>query len=292
MYVTRQHGNRDGLAGLVPGDHVCVAVGSPEQFEAQIAVCLAEGAARGEKLFRFTPDPATTSDCGQQVTIVNPAEAFLAGGPLVPATMFDMFAAQTSQAHAEGYRGIRLVADMDWLLGHPPTPPQIAAFEQLLDRVVSDLSATVVCAYRPGSFTAATVAEVAAVHPLYAGPPQTQPLFRLFNTGGSMWELTGEIDMSNLEDFQRAVRTAAAAGPVSRLHCGGLEFISAAGLAIMARLAGEPAPHPMLITQAPGIVKHCWDLLGLSERLDVTFSDVRPSGVLAEAESSDEEGGR
>ncbi len=246
---------------------MCYVIGSEDEFEAAAQRCLAEGLAAGQKLFRFLPAAATDRHAagnGLPITFADPARDFLNDGPLVPEVMLSMFAEQTSIARREGYTGIRLVADMDWMLAHPPTPEQVAAFELVLDKAVAELGVTVVCAYRPGSFGLG-VTEAAAVHPQHAGSGHPPPLFRMWYVDDDAWQISGQVDLAAIVAFERALQTAAAAGPVRTVGCAGLAFISAAGIAALSRLADTPAPHPMLIQDASGIVRRCWQVLGLHE---------------------------
>jgi hypothetical protein len=268
VQIARQCGDVAGLEGLEPGAHVCAVIDSDELFETNTIQCLAEGARLGQKPFRFSPRPGATATGGMDVTVVDPTHAFLHGGPLVPSIMLSMFDRQTEQARREGYTGIRLVADMDWMLAHPPAPQDIAAFELLLDKTVTELGATVVCAYRRAHF-AAGLAEVAAVHPLHSGVVGPGCSFRFFHTGAGAWQLTGEIDIFSEDAFWRACVTAADTAPVTRLNCRGLTFASAAGLGLISRLARTPHPHPMVIQDASDIVQRCWKLLVLEAQ--VTF---------------------
>jgi hypothetical protein len=80
--------------------------------------------------------------------------------------MFAMFRHQSTIARTEGYDGLCLVAEMDWLLPAHPTRDAIIGFELMLDRVVGELDATVVCAYRREAFSPETLMVTVAVHPV------------------------------------------------------------------------------------------------------------------------------
>jgi hypothetical protein len=97
---------------------------------------------------------------------------------------------------------VRVIADMDWLLPAKPTTEAIVDFEVLLDRVVAELDATVVCAYRSSSFSRETIRDVLAVHPTWFGHDE-EPRFGFVSAGPDGWRLSGEVDL--------AVRSASAA---------------------------------------------------------------------------------
>jgi len=245
---------------------------SPAQFERWTAACLAEGAGRSEKLFRFGPHAGlsavrSATPAGLSVTLADPRVAFLAGGPVDPAAMYAMFRGQAATARNEGYTGLRLVADMDWLLAVPPSREQLAAFELLLDEVVTELGATVVCAYRTGHFDAATLAEMTAVHPITVGAVNREPGFRLWNVARGTWQVRGEIDDSNAEPFARALTTAAAGTPVLRLKAAGLTFVAVAGIQAFVHLALNYPDLRLVIEDANEPLRRCWDLFDLDRQL-------------------------
>jgi hypothetical protein len=265
---------------------------SEGQFEADTVACLREGAAAGQKLFRFMPAAviAGRGPVYEEMAVIyaDPAQQFLGGGPLRAEAMLEMFAEQTAIARRDGFTGIRLVADMDWLLGHPPTPQQVAAFELVLDKAVAELGATVVCAYRPDSFGPA-VTEAAAVHPQHAGSTPIGTQFRIWYGGDGRWQLSGEVDLVGIESFERALRVAAKTGPVHAVGCAGVRFMSAAGVAALSRLAMTPQPHPMVIEDAAGVIRGCWQALGLEYRQHyVRFGHTAAGGTTEDAVYSEQ----
>ena len=261
-----------GLDRLGPGSHVCCVVDSSARFEEWTAACLAEGAGRGEKLFRFGPRASLSAareakPDGLSVTVADPRVAFLAGGPVDPAAMYAMFRSQAAAARREGFEGLRLVADMDWLLAVPPSREELTAFELLLDEVVTELGATVVCAYRTEHFDAATIAELAAVHPITVGTVTTDAGFRLWNVAGGVWQVRGEIDHFNAEPFERALATAAAGASTLRLKAAGLTFTAVAGIHAIVRVASAHPDLWLVIEDASEPFWRCWTLFDLDQHL-------------------------
>jgi MEDS: MEthanogen/methylotroph, DcmR Sensory domain len=253
---------------LAPGSHVCVVVESPTRFEQWKAVCLAEGARRQEKPLLFGPQPdLVTKVNNAPVTAVDPRVAFLAGGPVDPDVVYAMLRKETAAARSAGYQGLRLVADMDWLLALPPSRAEIAAFELLLDEVVAELGITVACAYRTARFEAITIAEVAAVHPLTVGTPPIDLGFRLWNVAGGTWEVSGEVDHLNAEPFRRALTTAASRSSSLRLRVASLRFIAVAGIQAIVWVARTRPDLRLMIEDASALLRRCWMLLDLDEKV-------------------------
>lgn len=261
---------------------MCYLIESQDDFEAATRRCLFEGAELGQKLFRFAPASAIGHERSpavpERVIRLDPHSDFLGGGALNPHSMFSRFAEQAAVAQHEGFSGIRVVADMDWLLAHPPSPSELADFELVLDKVVTDLGATVVCAYRPGSFGSAT-SQALAVHPLYAGT-SAQPAFRIWYGGDGGWHLSGVVDMTTEAAFARALHVAGTTAAVRWIGCTNLTFISAEGIALLSRAT---AGHDRIrIVDAPAVLRRCWQALGLDElQPHVTFADSAGTGVHA-----------
>jgi hypothetical protein len=251
---------------------VCCLLEAGTQFDAVTAECLAEGVVAGQKPFRFSSAPARSET---DVTVVDPWGGFLERGPLVASAVYAMVRHESAKARREGYLGLRLIADMDWLLASPPSSKELVAFELMLDEVVAELQATVVCAYRLANHAPEDIAELVAVHPLTTGRAPADLFFRMWNIDRGTWELSGEIDILNSEQFHRTLATAFAHGPVRRLHMGQLSFISADGIAALAEAAAAQPAHGIVLRGATRLFQQCWIYLGMAERLPhVTFEQV------------------
>lgn len=163
------------LGELPAGSHVCWVVDDQAAYDRSAADLLSGGAALNQKLGAFGPegsDSLAAVGAGAAIT-ADPHVAFLDRGPLSPDTMFARFREQSALAREEGFDGLRVMADMDWLLPGRPTTASIIGFELLLDRVVDELGATVVCAYRCSSFDTEAITGALAVHPTALGRPSS-----------------------------------------------------------------------------------------------------------------------
>jgi anti-anti-sigma regulatory factor len=268
----RQVDDLASLDGLRPGAHACCVVDQSVPFQQWSVACLAEGGRRGDKLFRFGRDYPTAvtrvdPGVGRPVTQLDPRVAFLGGGRLDPAVMYRMFREQSAAARRAGCRGLRLVADMDWVLAAAPSRHELTAFELLLDQVVNELDATVVCAYRTAHFDSDTLAELTAVHPITVGPVPTDAGFRLWNVTGHVWALAGEIDYSNAESVARALTVVAEGTSTLRLNVAGLRFIAVAGIHALVQLALTRADLRLVIEDPSVALRHCWNVLDLHRQL-------------------------
>lgn len=249
---------------------MCCVVSSSEQFEDWAARCFQEGARAGQKLFRFVShspaQPPVAGGADSLVTFLDPEEVFPVAERGIAEMVNTMFRRETAKAREEGFQGVRLLADMEWFLARSPLPAQLTAYELRLDELVAELDATVVCVYR-GDNDAPRLAEMVAIHPLTSGQPPTDLGFRLWNIDRGTWEIAGEVDESNVDAFGRALSAAAALGPVRRLRCAGLRFISAAGIRVLVEVALAHPGQAMMIQNASPILRQCWSILELERRL-------------------------
>jgi len=265
----RHVGELTELCGLGPGAHVCCVVGSSDQFEVWAQRCLREGALAGQKLFRvISRSHAQPADHGGDVTIIDPDGLPLNGSQAVAVeSMFAVYRREAAKAREEGFSGMRVVADMRWTMAYPSLRSQLAAFELRLDEVVAELGATVICVYGDSDHARRDLAETVAVHPLTCGVRVADPGFRIWNLDRGTWEIVGEVDESNVDFLGRALSAALANGPVRRLRCGGLRFISAAGIRALSGVSQAQPGQAMVIQEAGPMLRRCWAIFELDAAL-------------------------
>jgi anti-anti-sigma factor len=258
------------LADLAPGNHVCWIVDEPSTYGAGASAVLADAQRWNEKPVVFGPAGTDRDRLGHlAVLAADPWEALLGDGPPDPATMVAMFEEQTALARSEGYHGVRLVADMDWLLPACPSTADVVGFELLLDRHAKRLGATIVCAYRTCSFDVGALTGALCVHPIAVGADD-EPAFRLVAGDAETWQLAGEIDLASSSRFRSAITTAIDNGPLV-VEASGLQFIGLAGLRELAR-AGRTAGRKVTLVGAPPVAKRCWDVAGLADAVpEISF---------------------
>jgi hypothetical protein len=255
MIVTSED---DALAELPAGAHVCWAVDDPATFIATAAGLLVEAAAKGDKPIVFGPRDGVVLEALGEVaaTAVDPRVAFLEEGPFDPDAMLAMFRRESAAAWEQGYRGLYLVADMDWLLPSRPSTAAIIGFEVLLDQLVAELGATVVCAYRTASFDTDAITGALCVH--RDRLDGQAPPFQLVAAGPARWSLRGEVDLSVGEPFAAALHAAAASGGCV-IDTSSLQFIDVAG---MRTIASSVAVR---LEGAPRVLKRAWSAAGFAD---------------------------
>ena len=161
------------------------------------------------------------------------------------------------------------MADMDWLLSAEPSVGAVIGFEALLDRLVSELEATVLCAYRRTSFEDTTIVGALCVHPLRIGEREAPP-FCLAAANGDSWRLSGEIDVATISQFAAAL--TATTQSRCMLDVAGLDFIDLAGMRTIAEVARSRDVSVHLRCARPALQRY-WRLAGF-DRLAPTVKFI------------------
>lgn len=240
---------------VAPGSHVSWVVDDESVFARAGGDFLDAAAAADEKAIYFGPkDIRSYAELRARAAVAaDPLVDFLAGGPLEGEAMFRMFREQLAAARAEGFRNLRLLADMDWLLPLAPTAEDIIDFELLLDRETRALGGTIVCAYRARSFDVARLVGAACVHPVNVGASD-QPEFQLVADGAG-WQLSGEVDVVSAGRFHAAITAALREGDAV-VDASRLQFMDVAGMRSFADAAAS-ARH-VRVVGARTVVRRCW----------------------------------
>lgn len=251
-----------GLGALAPGDHVCWAVESDDDYDRIVELCMADGNRAGDKVFYFGPQASLAASplSAMAAVAVDPRAACLDGGPLVADHVLRSFRQEAAAAAGAGFRAMRVVVDMDWVAGLATTD-ELTAFELNLDAAVHELGAVVICAYRSSTFSAQEVARVNSAHPQEFGGLSDDLGFRVWSGGSQCWDVSGEVDCFNADAFGFAIASAAASGPV-RLRLHGLEFIDVAGMRAIATAAESGSQVRIQLDSPSDTFARCWELLG------------------------------
>jgi anti-anti-sigma regulatory factor len=268
-------------------DHLCWVHDDDHAFDAAVRAFLAGGLARGERLLCVGEralaalGDATTDDLGDVAGLVadgvletmTVAEAYAAAGPLVVDRQRAFYATATDRALADGYRGLRVVAELTALAADSAQRDELIRWEHAADELMASGSGmSAMCAYR-SDLPPAVLGDVLAVHPLGHGPEHLSP-YRLFFEADRV-VLTGSVDTFTA----RRLAAALAGTPTGRtavLDLAGLEFVDVAGCRALAEWAA--ALHvrgvALEIRGASALLQRMWRILGFSDTAPVPFSDA------------------
>jgi anti-anti-sigma factor len=247
---------------LGEGSHACWIVNEDQTYLEVAKALLAKAKTSNRKALLFGPEGSMPLLALGPLAnaAVDPHNEYLHGGALDPPAMFAMFEREAELARQQGYTGLTVVADMDWMVPALPHGKGIVEFELMLDRRVKDIGATVVCAYRKTSFDTAALSGALCVHPVSVDP-NSPPQFTVVAGSASTWCLSGEVDIAVADDFHTALRTAAT-DQAWAIDISDLEFIDVAGMRAIAKVASENGLR--LIGMRPSL-ERVWKLAGFEK---------------------------
>ncbi|WP_104525866.1 MEDS domain-containing protein [Blastococcus atacamensis] len=266
-------------------DHVCwIYRDDAELHEAGIAF-LAGGLARGERLVVVGEraieglrgevpalgdvDALVLAGTLRTLTLT---EAYVAAGGFSAEGQREFYDAATRQALADGYTGLRVLADVSDLAGDPVHHDELVGWEHVADHFMANgPGMSAMCTYR-ADLPVAALADVAAVHPQVHGPAGTAP-FRLFFDGRRL-VLAGEVDTVGAERLTRALSASPTHAGAHALDMAELQFADVAAcrvIAAWARAVVEDGGQVQL-WNAPALLRRTWRLLGLDEWAGVSFA--------------------
>lgn len=273
----------DRPAPAGPADHLCWVYDDPASFAAVAGQFLADGLARGERLL-FVGDaegidalrspgaalPGVDALVDRGVLELVPVEGAYRPGQFDPDRQLAYYDEVTRRAVADGYTGLRVVADVTALAAETADQADLVRWEHLADEFfVHGPGMSAMCAYDRGRVDPAVLAQAAAVHP-QVHAPQDVPSFRLWFDDAGL-ALAGTLDAFDSEAALRALLASHVDGPVVRLDLSRVEFIDAAGCRVLARWA-QALEHRSVRLELVGttrLFRRTWQVLGLDLVTDV-----------------------
>lgn len=266
-------------------DHLCWVHDDDEAFDVAVRAFLAGGLARGERLLCVGERAIATlagasTELGDVEELVaagrletmTVAEAYAAAGPLVTDRQRAFYDAGTRRALADGYRGLRVVAELSEIAADPGQRDELLRWEHAADELMASESAmSAMCAYR-GDLPAGLLADVVSAHPL-AHAPASLASFRLFFDQGRV-VLTGSVDTFSA-DRLATLLVGTPTGARAVLDLAGLEFADVAGCRALGGWAVALAARgvPLEIQGASPLFRRTWRILELDAVTPVAFVD-------------------
>jgi anti-anti-sigma regulatory factor len=281
----RAQGPLSDIPDAGASDHVCWIYDDDAEFDRAVEEFLAGGLERGERLLcigervieslqgvslhaRDVPSLIAAGVLETQTL----AQAYEAAGPFLPENQLAYYAAATRRALADGYRGLRVVAEVSVLAAAQPTRSELVRWEHVADEFIAQATGfTAMCAY-DGELTEEALADVASVHPLVHAPAGLLP-FRVFFEDDHL-TVAGSVDTFTADRLARVLACSPVGGEVVVLDLRLVEFVDVAGARVIARWAQQlgPSPVPLEVRGASWLMRRMWQVLALDEIAPVTFA--------------------
>lgn len=273
----------DRIAGLQTGDHVCWTYASDAEHRQVLTTFIAEGVARGEKVFYLADDDTAAErlldalrDEGQpvdrllasgQLVFKAAEEAYTPGGVFDPDGLLDLLRTWVEEAALKGWTGVRGAGEVAWLLGRPDVEGRSGGYELRVDVLASRLPYTGLCCYDLRDCDTAETLISQAVHPLQLAPPDPdeRPLFGVHGTADGGLELLGELDCWSAEEVRVLLATAGGDLWEPVLDVSQLRFADVAAMRMIAAATRELArTHGHVeLAGTSAIFRKVWGLLRL-----------------------------
>jgi anti-anti-sigma regulatory factor len=274
----RAHGLVRKLPRAAASDHVCwVYEDDDDAFDEALRDFVAGGLERGERLLcvgdavidrlRDTGlDELIDSGTLETLTL---AEAYAATQEFVPEQQLAYYHAAVQRAVDDGYRGLRVIADVTAIARDPDRRAELVRWEHLADEFSArGAGFSAMCAYSAG-LPAEALTEAASVHPA-AHAPEALTDFRLFFDDGRL-VLAGTVDFFSAPRLA-ALLAASPAGPDGVvLDVSLLEFLDVAACRTLGRWVRDAPRGPVTIRGASPLFRRMWRLLELDQIAPVAF---------------------
>jgi ABC-type transporter Mla MlaB component len=283
----RASGLLDRPAGVERGDHVCWAYDDDAAFEDAAVRFLAEGLVRGDRLLwvgdgadgrlRRSTGPLADVDgltARGALRVLSVAEGYAAAGPFTPERQLAFYDDATRRAIDEGYRGLRVVAEITSLAADEAQRAQLLRWEHLADDFVAHGPGfTALCAYRHDLLPDDAVADVASLHPLSHGDGPAAA-FRVWFDEGAL-HVAGDVDAFTAGRLARLLASTHVGARLVTLDLAGLTFVDLAGVRAIVHwaraLAGDD--RRLELRGASRLFRRMWELLTPDGLAAVTFAE-------------------
>jgi ABC-type transporter Mla MlaB component len=281
----RAQGLVTAVPGAEAGDHLCWVYDDDAAFDAAARQFLAQGLARGERLLcvgervmdgvqgGVTPVAGVERLLAEgRLELLTVAQAYAATGRFAPERQLAFYDAATQRAVDDGYRGLRVIAEVTPLAEDPASRAGLVGWEHRADEFMASGSGmSAMCAYR-SDLPSSALADVATAHPLVHAPLDVPP-FRMFFDEGCL-ALAGSVDTFDADRLATLLATSRVRGPVAVLDLTFLDFVDGAGCRALARWVRDLAARSIAVElrSAPRVVQRMWSILDFDRLAPVTFT--------------------
>lgn len=271
----RRHGGVSTAGSLGSNGHACWAFDRSQEFTDAALEFLEDGRRMGQRLAFIGNGPVEEhrerlDDFGDVGGLIDSgalqlfslADIYAVEEPVDTDARLATYAAATDRARADGYRGLRVAAEVTGLVADRSEWEAHVRWESIADRYMAERPFAALCGYDRRAVPEKLLGDLAAVHPASNGAASIVP-FRLFTDSGAL-VLAGEIDMFSAEALDRLLGLVVSGDEPVTLNLGELEFIDHHALRALVDHADRVAPEGGLsIERKPYLVERLCDLLGL-----------------------------
>jgi hypothetical protein len=279
----RAHGTLTDIPEAGTNDHVCWVYDDAAAFDRTVEEFLVGGLERGERLLcvgervieslsGLTVDVPTLIAAGA-VETQTMAQAYAATGPFRCENQLSYYESATQRALAEGYRGLRVIAEVSALAADPATRSELVRWEHVADDFIAQGSGfTAVCAYS-GDLADEALTDITAVHPLVHASDGLSPFQIFFDDDHIV--LVGSVDTFSADRLARVLAASPVGPDGAVLDLALLEFADIAACRAVALWARgmQGRSLPVEVRGASPLFRRIWQVLGLGELAAIGFAE-------------------
>jgi anti-anti-sigma regulatory factor len=258
--------------GFGPNDHVCLVYRDDAELFDMTRRFLSDGLAQGLQvrclggphLDELKDDLGTLDARPGAVGVGDLDMGYSPGATGGPADQVHAYASATEAALADGFAGLRVVAEATPLVLAPEERSAFARYEHLVDRYMTSHPFSAMCAYDGTRLAPEAVAEIACMHPSTSRDATPFRLHAHLSAGAA---LAGEVDLFSRELLADALDRAdlpVIAGEIV-IDATALDFIDHRGMQVLADLARRSGATVVLRTarRAPRKLLEIMDIDGV-----------------------------
>jgi anti-anti-sigma factor len=277
---------------LNPGDHVCLLYEENADRDSYVGDFVRAGLEAGEKVLWVAGGRAEDvaelmaargfevsefMDSGQLV-VKDRTETSLGSGRFDAQAMLNCIRDEVRDSEANLYASLRITGDLSWASPEIPGFPELFEYERAVDELLRDTGYMGICQYdtrqlAPAALTSVVQAHRAVVSQRNQDVLETPLLTLLVITrdADGVLSLYGDVDNSNLGEFEAALTGAIKTpGPVV-LDLTHLHFIDVAGVHVLQRQAAQlsDAGDRLVLSSPPAFLERVLKVLDLDEPIEV-----------------------
>lgn len=246
-------------------DHVCHAYDDRAEFYARAAEFCRSGLEQGLRVCVVTNGDGASlrdafADAGGPAGAPDhpaihwmPAERmYPVGWWADPPAQVRRYIAATETTLADGFRGLRVIAEATVVGRVPEHVEPLARYEYGVDRYMATHPLSALCGFRRAEVPPESVEQIASLHPVASRGASP---FHFYTNEDGVLAISGELDGEAAGSFALALRRAELAAPSGELliDARGLTFLDHHNLSTMAELAGRKEMTVLVRTGSPAV---------------------------------------
>jgi len=169
------------LAGLKPGDHLCMIYGTEEEHRSVVVPYIRQGLEGNEKII-YVADASAPEDImaylagdgldgepyigSGQLTIMLSRDFYLGGGVFDPDLVMKKLKGENEKALAGGFSALRVTGEMSWVLKKIPGRERLTEYEAMLNNFFPGSSTIAMCQYDRAIFKPEAILDIFYSHPI------------------------------------------------------------------------------------------------------------------------------